>query len=228
MAWGSRPSLGAALLGEGTAGHVVERARAAERAGLDSLWFIEDYFQTGAFALAGAAAAVTARIAHRPGRGQSATRATRRCSRWRRRRSPASRPGRVVLGLGTGRPAVDRGPDARSPRRGRSPRSRECVDVVRRLWAGERVTPRGRRASRSRDVALEFKPAQAALPIVLGVKGPRALGLAGAVADGVRVLDHVLARPRAPRARDDGRGAQPGRPRGPVPDPRLRAGGDRP
>ena len=62
MAFGSGPSLGAVLLGESTAGHVVERARAAERAGLDSLWFIEDYFQTGAFAVAGAAAAVTTRL----------------------------------------------------------------------------------------------------------------------------------------------------------------------
>ena len=62
MAFGSGPSLGAVLLGESTAGHVVEQARAAERAGLDSLWFIEDYFQTGAFAAAGAAAAVTTRL----------------------------------------------------------------------------------------------------------------------------------------------------------------------
>src|SRR5258707_14106670 len=62
MGFGSGPSLGAVLLGEGTPGHVVERARAAERGGLDSLWFIEDYFQTGAFAVAGAAAAGTTRL----------------------------------------------------------------------------------------------------------------------------------------------------------------------
>jgi 5,10-methylenetetrahydromethanopterin reductase len=62
MGFGSGPSLGAVLLGEGTPGHVVERARAAERGGLDSLWFIEDYFQSGAFAVAGAAAAVTTRL----------------------------------------------------------------------------------------------------------------------------------------------------------------------
>ena len=62
MGFGSGPSLGATLLGEGAAGHVVERARAAERAGFDDLWFIEDYFQTGAFTMAGAAAAVTTRI----------------------------------------------------------------------------------------------------------------------------------------------------------------------
>ena len=43
-------SLGAALVGADASRHVAERARAAERAGIDSLWFIEDYFQTGAFA----------------------------------------------------------------------------------------------------------------------------------------------------------------------------------
>ena len=63
MTFGSGPSLGAVLLGEGTPAHAVERARSAERAGFDSLWFIEDYFQTGAFAVAGAAGAVTSRIA---------------------------------------------------------------------------------------------------------------------------------------------------------------------
>jgi 5,10-methylenetetrahydromethanopterin reductase len=59
-----------------------------------------------------------------------------------------------------------------------------CVDVVRRLWAGERVTHEGPGFALA-DVALEYKPAQPELPIVLGVKGPRALALAGALADGV-------------------------------------------
>ena len=40
MGWGSGRSLGVALAG--AAAHVAERARAAERAGIDSLWFIED------------------------------------------------------------------------------------------------------------------------------------------------------------------------------------------
>src|SRR5216683_2725887 len=146
MGFGSGPSLGAVLVGEGTPGHVVERARAAERGGLDSLWFIEDYFQTGAFAVAGAAAAVTTRL----GAG---------VRRWVEEQMaiPAPRPLATLA---------------------------ECVDVVRRLWAGERVSHEGAAFS-LRDVALEFKPAQATLPIVLGVKGPRALALAGAVADGV-------------------------------------------
>jgi 5,10-methylenetetrahydromethanopterin reductase len=92
-------------------------------------------------------------------------------------------PGRVVLGLGTGvRHWVEDQMVIPAPR----PLAAlgECVDVVRRLWAGERVSHAGGGFS-LRDAALEFKPAQPALPIVLGVKGPRALALAGAIADGV-------------------------------------------
>ena len=66
------------------------------------------------------------------------------------------------------------------------------------------------------DVALEYKPAQPELPIVLGVKGPRALGLAGAVADGV--VCSIMSSPAhvrrvretiAPARRQSGRGPCP-------------------
>jgi 5,10-methylenetetrahydromethanopterin reductase len=182
MAFGSGPSLGAVLLGERTAGHVVERARAAERAGLDSLWFIEDYFQTGAFAVAGAAAAVTTRLGLGLGVLNPYTRHPALLAMETATLADIA-PGRVVLGLGTGvRRWVEDQMAIPAPR----PLAAlgECVDVVRRLWAGERVTHEGTAFS-LRGIALEFKPAQAALPIVLGVKGPRALALAGTVADGV-------------------------------------------
>ena len=128
MGFGSGPSLGAALLGEGAPGHVVERARAAERGGLDSLWFIEDYFQTGAFAMAGAAAAVTTRIGLGLGRGQSLHASSRPA------RDGDRHPGRRRArprGAGPGRrgAALDRGADGDPGAAGRSARSRECVDV---------------------------------------------------------------------------------------------------
>ncbi|MGH7350254.1 MAG: LLM class flavin-dependent oxidoreductase, partial [Candidatus Rokuibacteriota bacterium] len=182
MGFGSGRSLGAALLGEDAPAHVAERARAAERAGLDRLWFIEDYFQTSAFALAGAAAAVTTRIGLGLGVVNPYTRHPALLAMETATLAGIA-PGRVVLGLGTGvrrwiadqmaipapRPLATLG---------------ECVEVLRRLWAGERVSHDGSAFS-LHDVALAFKPAQAELPIVLGVKGPRALALAGAVADGV-------------------------------------------
>ena len=182
MGFGSGRSLGAAFLGEDVPAHIAERARAAERAGLDSLWFMEDYFQTSAFALAGAAAAVTTRI----GLGLAVVNPyTRHPALLAMETATLAgiAPGRVVLGLGTGvrRWIADQmGIPAPRPLATLS----ECVDVVRRLWAGERVSREGGDFS-LRDVTLGFKPGPLALPIVLGVKGPRALALAGAVADGV-------------------------------------------
>jgi len=182
MGFGSGRSLGVALLGGDAPAHVVERARAAEGAGLDSLWFIEDYFQTGAFALAGAAAAVTTRIGLGLGVVNPYTRHPALLAMETATLAGIA-PGRVVLGLGTGvRGWVE--DQMRIPAPRPLATLRECVDVVRRLWAGERVSHDGRAFS-LRDVALAFKPAQPELPIVLGVKGPRALALAGAVADGV-------------------------------------------
>ena len=62
MDWRWTDSLGVGLRGHGLPGRTTDWARAAERAGLGSLWVIEDYFLPGAYALAGAAAAVTERI----------------------------------------------------------------------------------------------------------------------------------------------------------------------
>ena len=213
MAWGSGRSLGVALSGEDALAHVAERARGAERAGFDGLWFIEDYFQSSAFAIAGAAAAVTSRI----GLGTAVVNPYTRHPALLAMETAtlaAIAPGRVVLGLGTG---VRRWIEDQMG----IPASRalatlgECVDVVRRLWAGERVTHEGWAFS-LRDVALEYKPAQPELPIVLGVKGPRALALAGAIADGV-VCSIMSSPAHVRRARDTVLAARPAAPRGPCP-----------
>jgi 5,10-methylenetetrahydromethanopterin reductase len=182
MAFGSGRSLGVAIAGRQAAAEVAERARAAERAGCGSLWFIEDYFQTGAFALAGAAAAVTTRIALGLAVVNPHTRHPALVAMETAALAGVA-PGRVVLGLGTGVRHWIEG-QMGIPQRRPLATLAGCVDVVRRLWAGERVTRDGPDFS-LRDAALEYKPAQPVLPIVLGVKGPRALALAGAVADGV-------------------------------------------
>jgi 5,10-methylenetetrahydromethanopterin reductase len=182
MASRSGRSLAVAFRGEDAPGHIAERARAAERAGFESCWFIEDYFQTSAFAMAGAAAAVTTRI----GVGTAVVNPYTRhpaLIAMETATLAAIAPGRVALGLGTGVRRWVQDQMGISASYGLAT-LRECVDVVRRLWAGERVTHRGRTFSLS-DVALEYKPAQPELPIVLGVKGPKALALAGAIADGV-------------------------------------------
>ena len=74
MDWRWADSLGVALLGHGLPARTTVWARAVERAGLGSLWVIEDYFHPGAYTLADAAAAVTSRIVLGLGLGNPYTR----------------------------------------------------------------------------------------------------------------------------------------------------------
>lgn len=161
---------------------VTDWARAAERAGFGSLWVIEDYFHPGAFALAAAAAAVTGRLAIGLGVVNPYTRHPALLAMETQALAGVA-PGRVVLGLGTSNRRwiqEQMGLPFHTP----LGTLRACVDVVRRLWAGERVTHEGRGLT-LRDVALARQPEAPMPPIVLGVKGPRALRLAGEIADGV-------------------------------------------
>lgn len=182
-------SLGLALAGPRLSAHATTWARAAEQAGLGSLWLIEDYFHPGAFTLAGAAAAVTERVTIGLGVVNPYTRHPALLAMEAAALGGAA-PGRAVLGLGSSNrrwieeqmgiavktPLADLG---------------ECVAIVRRLLGGERVTAHGERFHLD-QVQLEWVP-EDELPILLGVKGPRALALAGKIADGV--LCSVLASP---------------------------------
>jgi 5,10-methylenetetrahydromethanopterin reductase len=174
-------SLGVALLGHGVPGRTADLARAAERAGLGSLWVIEDYFHPGAYAVAAAAAAVTERITIGLGVVNPYTRHPALVAMETAALAGLA-PGRVVLGLGSSNRKWVEAQMAipfKAPLRG----LREGVAIVRRLLGGERVTFAGEVFS-VHDVALEAPP-PAPVPILLGVKGPRALALAAVVADGV-------------------------------------------
>jgi 5,10-methylenetetrahydromethanopterin reductase len=63
---------------------------------------------------------------------------------------------------------------------------REAVGVIRGLVAGSEQTLEGR-VVRVRGARLDFEPPRAAVPILLGARGPRILEVAGEVADGVIV-----------------------------------------
>jgi 5,10-methylenetetrahydromethanopterin reductase len=182
-------SLGVALLGHRLPGTAIEWARAAERAGLGSAWLIEDYFHPGAFALAGAAAAVTERIVIGLGVVNPYTRHPALLAMETAALAGLA-PRRVVLGLGSSNRRWIEAQMAiafKTPLRGLA----EGVEIVRRLLAGERVTYAGE-CFAVHDVALETPPASP-VPIVLGVKGPRALALAAELADGVHCS--ILASP---------------------------------
>lgn len=194
--------LGVALMGHGVPGRAVEHARAAERAGLGSVWIIEDYFHPGAYTLAAAAAAVTGRVTIGLGVVNPYTRHPALVAMETAALAGVA-PGRVVLGLGTSNRNWIEGQMAipfKTPLRG----LREAVAIVRALLAGERVTFAGE-CFTVNDVALESPP-PAPIPILLGVKGPRALALAAEVADGVHAS--ILTSPgHVRRVRD----AAPGR-----------------
>jgi 5,10-methylenetetrahydromethanopterin reductase len=150
---------------------------------------IEDYFHPGAYAVAAAAAAVSERIVIGLGVVNPYTRHPALVA-METAALAALAPGRVVLGLGSSNRKWIEAQMAipfKTPLRG----LREGVEIVRRLLDGQRVTCTGEVFS-VHDVALETPP-PAPVPILLGVKGPRALALAAEVADGV--LCSILASP---------------------------------
>ena len=69
---------------------------------------------------------------------------------------------------------------------------RECVDVVRRLWRGERVTFDGK-VVHLHDVALDC-PLPPAIPVLIAARGPKILALAGELADIVHLASLFLGR----------------------------------
>lgn len=167
----------------------VDAARAAEDAGFDEVWVTEDYVERGAFALAGAIAQATTRV--RVGIGV--------VNPWTRHPVVLAMEfatldelseGRAVAGLGASNPRwmteqlgipFDR------------PLSRlaESVELVRALLSGVPVEHDG--VDFRVAAGLAFRPVRPDLPIVLGVKGPRAIDLAARTADGV--LLSILAGP---------------------------------
>jgi 5,10-methylenetetrahydromethanopterin reductase len=181
MDWRWADSVGVALMGRGLPAATVEWARAAEGAGLGSAWIIEDYFHPGACALAGAVAASTERLTVGLGVVNPYTRHPALIAMETASLAGLA-PGRVVLGLGSSNRRWIEDQMAipfKTPLGG----LREGVAIARRLLAGERVTASGDSFS-VREAVLESPPAEP-VPILLGVKGPRALALAAEVADGV-------------------------------------------
>ncbi len=181
--------LGLAIAGRRPGPEVVEAARLAERHGLDEVWLTEDYCEHGAFALAGAVAATTERM--RLGLGV--------LNPWTRHPALTAMEfaafdelsgGRAVLGLGA---SNSRWMEDQLGIRFERPlaRLREAVALLRPLLAGERVEHVG--DAYRVHAALSFPVLRDRPPIALGVKGRRALALAGEVAD--EVLLSVLSSP---------------------------------
>ena len=102
--------------------------------------------------------------------------------------------GRAIFGIGGGVEVPKRvwvapfGHDRPHPTRA----VRECVDVVRALWRGERVTFDGE-VVHVHDVALDC-PLPPPIPVLIAARGPRMLALAGEIADIVHLASLFLGR----------------------------------
>jgi 5,10-methylenetetrahydromethanopterin reductase len=159
-------------------------ARAAEQLGYDELWTVEDCFSAGGPTSTALALAATQRIEVGLGLLPAIV------------RNPAIAamelavlarmyPGRFVAAFG-------HGVEEWMLQIGARPANRltvleETVGAVRALLAGETLNVEGRHV-RLRDVVLEHPPEQPP-PVLIGTTGPRGLGLAGRIADGIIVVE---------------------------------------
>lgn len=173
--------LGLVLRHKDSAHNTLRWSRAAEQTGLGSVWISEDYFHPGAFSLAGAVAAATTKISVGIGVVNPFTRHPAVLAMESAALADIA-PDRFILGLGSsnrnaveGRMGIPFGKPLTA--------LLECGEIVRGLLKGETVSYQGHSFSLDR-IQLE-SPAGTHIPILLGVKGSKALASAGKVADGV-------------------------------------------
>ncbi|MFF2371418.1 LLM class flavin-dependent oxidoreductase [Agromyces sp. NPDC058110] len=167
---------------------VLPFARRVEALGFDEVWLVEDLGFRGGLAQTGAVLAATERITVGVGILPAGAR-NAAFTAMELNTLALMFPGRFVAGIGHGMPAWMRQVGAWP----KSPLTLlgEYTTAVRALLRGEP----GPAAGRYVDVAgVELgEPAAEAPPVILGVRGPKSLAVAGATADGV-----VLAEPAAP------------------------------
>ena len=163
-------------------GELKEYAETAERCGYESLWVTERYFHEETFSMLGFLAAATHDIKLGVGVVNPFTRNPALTAMSAATLDRIS-GGRFLLGLGRSDSWVVQyrmGIPYRDPRAS----LKETVETVRALLSGSPVTSEGGQFNLA-NVGLATLPVQDRLPIYLAAIGPRALRLAGAVADGV-------------------------------------------
>jgi 5,10-methylenetetrahydromethanopterin reductase len=179
--------IGLEFPGEPSVPEIMATASLAEQLGYESIWLPETRFTRDAITTTSAVATAThsARIATAVinpfTRGAVLTAVTAAsldevCG------------GRFVLGIGPGSPTVLERQGIRFDQP--LARLRETVEVVRRLLLGEEVSFTGKKVQTTR-AQLDFTPIRPTIPIYFGVTGPKALALAGEIADGVILNEFV-------------------------------------
>jgi 5,10-methylenetetrahydromethanopterin reductase len=160
---------------------IASRAVEAEAAGFDSAWVIEDYYSWEAFGSLGYVSAVTERIAL----GISVTTPYVRSAPLLASSAATLDQfsnGRLILGMGrsSGTMLGQIGIEDRKP----FATMREYTEAIRLLWRGGEMSYNGQVVKIDRIVP-DVVPVHGSVPIVIGAIGPKMLGLAGEIADGV-------------------------------------------
>ena len=173
--------VGLELAGEPTVPEMIRISKDAEHLGIDSVWLTETRFTRDAVSTAAAIAASTTRVRVATAVINPFTRGPVLIAVTAATLDELA-GGRFILGIGPGSPTV-------LERQGIAfdqplTRLRETVDAVRALLRQDTVSLPGA-PEHGRGAALDFAPLRKSVPIYLGVTGPRALALAGEIADGV-------------------------------------------
>jgi 5,10-methylenetetrahydromethanopterin reductase len=188
---------GLAFLGAPRVPEMVELARLAEEVGCESVWIAETRITRDGFVPAGAIAARTERIGIGTGIVNVFTRGPV-LSAISFATLDETSGGRAIAGLGAGSPLVlaAQGQGFDKP----LTRLREYVEIQRLLLRGGPVDYEGQTV-RLAGAQLEFDPVRADIPVHLGVTGPKALEVAGEIADGA-MLNGFLPPEYVRRARE--------------------------
>jgi 5,10-methylenetetrahydromethanopterin reductase len=168
--------------------HIIPFARRAEELGFDELWVVEDLGFKGGIAQAATALAVTSHIHVGVGILPAAVR-NAAFAAMEIATLAQLHPGRITVGIGHGMPDWIRAIGAWPA----SPITllTEYADALRALLQGDPGPRKGRYVNVEGLVLTELP--RVVPPIVLGVRGPKSLAVAGTHADGI-----VLAEPATP------------------------------
>ena len=161
---------------------VMKLVKASEDNDFASVWIAEDYFYGGAFSTAAACAVQTSKIQIGIGVINPFTRHPV-LSAMESASLDAISKGRIILGLGGSnkRWMEDM---AGIPFKKPIQSTKECAMIIKELIGKGHVKFDGE-IFKTGDVELDFVPYRKDLPVYLGVKGPKALHIAGQIADGV-------------------------------------------
>ncbi|MCC8046824.1 MAG: LLM class flavin-dependent oxidoreductase [Clostridiales bacterium] len=179
---GTIRNLGFGFLGRHTAKQTIELVQRAEALGFSSAWVAEDYFYGGAFATVSACAAATTNIQLGIGVINPYTRHPV-LSAMEAAALDSLCGGRLMLAMGA---SNKRWMEQQMGIPYRKPLTATCeaVDIIKTLLRDGQIDYSGE-LFQAGPLELSFEPLRRDMPVYMGVKGDRALYMAGQKADGV-------------------------------------------